>query len=179
MALFDILFLLPLALFIVIGYRKGLIIEITTLIALLIGIIASLKLTFYIVEVFSNFFQKSPYLPYVAFVLVFICFYMLVYLIGKKADNLLKAMNLNFFNRIAGAILGGVKIILIFSFLVWLTDLTNLIPQSKLDKSFFYRYFHDFAPAVVSFISSMIPYVKGIIGEIEAFFDQLVANLSK
>jgi membrane protein required for colicin V production len=177
MTAIDILFLIPLLFFVIQGFRKGVIMELTTMIALIIAMIASLKLTFICLSYFPGLKEKSPWIPYFAYIIVFIGFYILVYAIGKQIHNLIVTINLNIFNRIAGAALGACKIIFIFSFLIWLTEQIDVIPSNIKEKSLSYKYFKDIAPAVISMVSSWIPYFRDTISQIEDFFDHLLKKV--
>jgi membrane protein required for colicin V production len=177
MTVIDVLFIIPLLFFVIQGFRKGVIMELTTMIALIIAMIASLKLTFICLSYIPGLKEKSPWVPYFAYIIVFICFYILVYAIGKQVHNLINSINLNIFNRIAGAALGACKIIFLFSFLIWLTEQIDVIPANIKEKSLSYKYFKDIAPAVVSLVSSWIPYFKDTISQIEDFFDQLIKGV--
>jgi membrane protein required for colicin V production len=179
MTVIDILFLIPLLFFVIEGFRKGVIMELTTIIALIIAMIASLKLSLVCLSFFPDLNDKSPWVPYIAYIIVFVCFYILVYVIGKQVDNLINAIKLNFFNRIAGAALGACKIIIIFSFLLWLTEQIDAIPASIKEKSLSYKYFKDIAPAVIELVSSWIPFFKDLVSQVENLFDQLINNIRK
>ena len=179
MTVIDILFLIPLLFFVIQGFRKGVIMELTTMIALIIAVIASLKLTFIGLSYFPGLKEKSPWVPYFSYIIVFICFYILVYAIGKQVHNLINTFNLNIFNRIAGAALGACKIIFIFSFLIWLTEQIDVIPASIKEKSLSYRYFKDIAPAVISLVSSWMPYFRDTISQIEDFFSHLIKRVGR
>jgi membrane protein required for colicin V production len=179
MTVIDYLFIIPLLFFIIQGFRKGVIMELTTIVALIIAMLASLKLTYVCLSYFPGLKDKSVWVPYLSYIVVFICFYILVYAIGKQVNNLINSLNLNIFNRIAGAALGACKIIIIFSFLIWLTEQIDVIPSSVKEKSLSYKYFKDIAPAVIGLVSSWIPYFKDTITQIEVFFDQLINTVRK
>jgi len=179
MTVVDILFIFPLIYFVIQGFRKGVILELTTMIALIIAMIASLKLTYFCLSYFPGLKDKTPWVPYFAYIIVFLCFYLLVYAIGKQINQLIRSINLNIFNRIAGAALGACEIIFIFSFLIWLTAQIDVIPSNIKEKSLSYKYFKDIAPAVISLVSSWIPYFKDTISQIEEFFDHLIIRAGK
>jgi membrane protein required for colicin V production len=178
MTFIDILFLFLLIYFVFQGFKKGVIMELTTMVAIIIAMIASLKLTYVTLEWFG-LKGKSAWIPYFTYIIVFVCFYILIYVVGKQLHNLINTLNLNIFNRIAGAALGACKIILIFSFLIWLTQQIDVIPANLKGKSITYRYMKDVAPAVISFVSSWIPSLRDIISQIENFFDQISRSVSK
>jgi membrane protein required for colicin V production len=179
MTIIDFLFIIPLVFFVFQGFRKGVILELTTMIALIIAVIASLKLTYFCLSYFPGLKEKSPWVPYFSYIIVFMCFYLLVYAIGKQVNQLIKSINLNVFNRIAGAALGACKVIFLFSFLIWLTEQIDVIPAYIKEKSLSYKYFKDIAPAIISLVSSWIPYFRDIINQIEEFFGKLIIKTGK
>jgi membrane protein required for colicin V production len=179
MTVIDILFIIPLIFFVFQGFRKGVILELTTMIALIIAVVASLKLTYFCLSFFPGLKDKSPWVPYFAYIIVFMCFYILVFAIGKQLNQLIRSINLNILNRIAGAALGACEIIFIFSFLIWLTEQIDVIPSSIKEKSLSYKYFKDIAPAVISLVTSWLPFFRDTISQIEEFFNHLIIRGGK
>ena len=69
----DIILIIPIAFGAWKGFKKGLIIELFTLLALLVGIYSAIHFSDYMVEVVeSNFNTQAKYTPIIAFALTFI-----------------------------------------------------------------------------------------------------------
>lgn len=92
------------------GFRKGLVIEMCTLIALAGGIYLGIKFS----DLVSEFFQttlgvETEYLPVIAFSIIFLAVIVLVFWIGKRLEKVVKLVMLNLVNKIAGAAFGVAK----------------------------------------------------------------------
>lgn len=176
MNLLDFILFIPLAYFIYKGYRKGIIVELLSFIALIIAIIGSMKLTLSIINV-SGVGTNSPYIVYVAYFLVFLAIFILILLFSKLLDRLVKSAQLGFFNRLTGALFGAMKVIFTFSLLLWLTVQVDIFPENIDEKSFSVRYFKNFAPWIIDKSGYVLPMIKGMITEIEQFFTLAAKNI--
>ena len=80
----DILLLIPILFGAWKGFKKGLIIELFTLLALLVGIYAAIHFSDYAVNVLENDFDYTgKYSPVISFVLTFLAVGAMVYFLGK------------------------------------------------------------------------------------------------
>lgn len=153
----DIIILLPLVYGIFRGFQKGFAIELATLAALILGVWGAYKFS-YITTIFlrDKFDMTGDYLPYVSFFLTFVVIVILVNLLGKLLDNLLKAASLGFINRLAGSILGFAKLAVVIALLVFLVhkidDRTGLIPEKDKRGSLLYDWTYDFTQSVLPYI---------------------------
>jgi membrane protein required for colicin V production len=171
MNIIDIVFLLPLIYFAINGFRKGLVIELFSFLALIIAVIICLKFTYLIMNSF-NIEAHNKTGSYIVFVLVFIIVYVMIFLLGKLMEKLLKFANLNVFNRLAGAFFGIFKIVFLFSLFFWITNQVDIIPQRVKDGSFTYRGLQSVAPVIIEFITDNVPFFKNLISQIEVFFHE-------
>ncbi|HPE87217.1 MAG: CvpA family protein [Bacteroidales bacterium] len=141
----DILILVPLVFFAWQGIRNGLIMEIFTLAALLLGIWASLKFS-YVAETFlqDKLSMDASYLHIIAFILTFIVVVIAVNLLGKGIKKLFHAIALGPVDTILGLAFGAIKGILLLAILFYVFDnferKNDLIDQKIKEESFFYPY---------------------------------------
>jgi len=143
MSVIDIIIILPIIWGLYKGFSKGLIIEIAQLGALLLGIWGAMKFykfTENIIEQNINGFEK--YLPIIAFALTFIGIVIIIHLLARIIDKFIKAIALGIINRIAGAIFGAIKFLLIISaFLVIIDKIDNqtkILEDNTKNKSLLY-----------------------------------------
>lgn len=115
----DIIIAAPLILVFIKGYRTGLVMQIATFIGLTFSIIfagkASEILAPYcakIIDTSSHF--ASPILYITSFVLIMLAFVLL----GKTVESLFKVVQLNFVNRLAGALTSAITWIIVASVLL-------------------------------------------------------------
>lgn len=171
----DLVLILPLALAVIAGFRKGFIIEVASLIAFIIAIIACLKLTHKLMELVQPYTGHSKWLPFICYILVFVLVYILILWVGKLLEKVVKIIQLGALNMIMGILFSLLKVCLLISLFFWLADMVHLIPKQTENQSYTYNALHNFASRFIGWISDYLPWVKGEINQIETFF----ANLGK
>lgn len=115
----DIIIVIPLLWGAYKGYTKGFIIEAASIAALLLGIYGAIHFSVYTSELLiDNFNIGSKYLPLISFALTFILIVIAVHFVARLVNKLIKAVALNFVNRIAGAVFGVAKFALIISIIL-------------------------------------------------------------
>ncbi len=101
------------------GWKKGLILEVVTLLAFGVGIYGAMHFSDFTAAHLQDFMEINPkYINTIAFVLTFIILVILVNLLGKAVTQAVKAMNLNFFNKLGGFVFGAAKGLLLCSTMV-------------------------------------------------------------
>ncbi len=112
----DILLLIPIIIGAWRGFKKGFVIELFTLLALLVGIYAGIHFSDYMAEILrENVGITTEYLPAIAFTVTFLLVGAMVYFAGKMIEKGLKIVALGMVNKIAGLIFGVVKMVFILS----------------------------------------------------------------
>lgn len=140
----DVIILLPLVYGLFRGFSKGFAIELATLVALVLGIYGAYKFS-HLTTLFlrDKFEMTGDYLPYVSFFLTFVIIVILVNLLGKIMDKLLKAVSLGFVNRLFGSVLGLAKVAVVMCLLVFLVhtldDKGKFIPEKVKSESLVYE----------------------------------------
>jgi uncharacterized membrane protein required for colicin V production len=167
----DLVLLLPLGLAFIYGYRKGLVQIIFLVIALIIAIVACMKITSLVMSWLQSVADLGQWLPFFAYLLTFIGAFLLVTWFGRLVEKLLKASSLGFINKLSGAALAVLKVCFIISLVFWLLDRVNVIPENAKDGSFGYRTLDGFAPVVIEKATAWIPWLKDEIKDIEDSFD--------
>ena len=104
----DIIILIPLLWAAFKGFKNGLVKEIFSLIALILGI--------YITYSFSDYVaMKLPNLPaigIIAFIITFVSVVIAIHFVGILFEKIVKIMVPNFVNRLAGICFGVIKVLL-------------------------------------------------------------------
>jgi len=122
----DIIILLILAWFAYKGFTKGLIIELASIAALLLGIYAAFHFSVFASSILQyNLGIKSAYLPVISFVVTFVAVIVLVFILAKLIEGLVNLALLGFVNKITGAVFGIIKAFIILSILVFTINITN------------------------------------------------------
>lgn len=113
MSILDIFILILIGFGIWRGFKKGLIIELFTFLALFVGLYAGIHFSDGVASFLKNQFSwDSEYVPTIAFTFTFLLVGAMVYFAGVAIEKAVKAVSLSMPNRILGAILGGAKMVL-------------------------------------------------------------------
>ena len=167
----DIIIAIILFLFGLKGLRKGLIIEVVTLLAFAVGIYGAMHFSDFTAAHLQDFMDINPkYINTVAFVLTFILLVILVNLIGRWITNLIKAMNLNFWNKLGGAVFGAVKGVLLCSVLLMVLtnfQLIGVVKSEVREQSLLYPYVEKTVPYVYRGFDLVRDYAKEVLPEQE------------
>ena len=167
----DIIIAIILLLFGVKGFRKGLIIEVVTLLAFAVGIYGALHFSDFTAEHLKEFMEINPkYLNTTAFVLTFILLVILVNIIGRMVTKLIQAMNLGFFNKLGGALFGIAKGVLLCSIMVMVLNnfqLIGIVKPEVREQSKLYPYVEETVPYVYRGFDLVKGYVDDLQNEEE------------
>ncbi len=135
------------------GFRNGLIIEVASLAALILGIFGAIKFSYmtsdFLVEKFD---MTTQYLPLISFAITFVIIVIVVHLLAKAIDKLVKAIALGFINRLLGILFGVIKTAFILSIILVILNTidrkTHFLPDDKIEESFLYKPVSNFAPMI-------------------------------
>ena len=147
----DILIIIPVLLFAIQGFRKGIIIEITTLIALILGVYSAIFFSDIAAGVLvKNFNISREYLSVVSFIVTFIVVLIIVMIIGKFLEKLVNVLLLALFNKLIGAVFGIFKGALLVSIIIFLINFfdsnSTIIKEKSIKESLFYNKVQPIAP---------------------------------
>lgn len=169
----DLIALFPIGYLAVIGFKKGLLREIFAILGIILGTLISLKFAHMVLGQLDPE-STSAYMPYVAHLLVFIIVVIIIHFLGKLLERVLKLVQLNLPNRIAGSVLGILKACILLGVFFWLSDRIDLIPQETREASFLYESLSKYTPMALDYIATIVPYLGDVISEVEQFFNSLV-----
>lgn len=140
------------------GFRKGFLLEIVGILALLLGIFGAIKLLQEGMEFLSEHFEiSSQFLPYVAFLVLFILIMVGVSIIGRFIKKVIDLTPLGTLDNFAGAVVGVLKWALGISFLIWATVAFGFNFFEEEEQSPLYNYIAQLAPWVVEKVQSLTP----------------------
>lgn len=127
----DYIIIVLLVLFLIHGYRKGIIIGLATIAALLLGIYAAVHFSNYLDATLTEHLHPSgKWLPILSFSITFIIVVIIVMIVAKLTEKLVDVVGMGFFNHIGGALLGLVKGVILISILIFIY--TSMDPKGKL-----------------------------------------------
>jgi membrane protein required for colicin V production len=149
MNIIDIILIIPIIWFMYQGFKKGFIIELASLIALILGIYAALYSSNYATDFLKNNLKlEGEYLPIISFILTFVVVVIIVYVIGKIIERFIDIIALGFINRIFGGLFGILKAAVFLSIVILIINHFNddLISHEKKEGSFLYEPIAEIAP---------------------------------
>ncbi|MBK6344691.1 MAG: CvpA family protein [Bacteroidales bacterium] len=143
------------------GFSKGLVISLASLAGLVLGILFSLR---YAGDL-ADFLQKisgsqSKFLLIAAYILCFTLIVVFVNLIGKSIEKVVEIAALGIVNRIAGAVFGVLKVLFVFSAILYLLKIADpenhFIKPETSKKSFLYSHLEYVLPSALPFLKQQL-----------------------
>jgi membrane protein required for colicin V production len=163
----DILILIPVLWGFWRGFMKGVVMEVATLIAFFLGVWGGMKFSDLLAGwIRDGFDSQSPYIPLIAFALIFVGILLVVFAVAKFIEKAMEKTSIGVLNKIAGGIFGCFKFLLIISVIFFVIDAVEksitVIPPAVKDHSLLYRPVATIAPKVIpglrdSDLGKMIP----------------------
>ncbi len=175
MNVLDIIFLVPLLFALYRGFSKGMIHMIAALLALVLGIAGAIKLRAVVASMLDAIFTISPrYMDMIAFAVTFVIIVLVVHLAAFLVEKLIKAVALNFVNRLLGMAFGLLVTAFVISIILWPVNQINeekeVIKPERIEGSLLYKPLSAFAPALFPYLKNheweeYVPKKKGNTGE--------------
>jgi membrane protein required for colicin V production len=177
--LIDLIFAVLLVIAIIKGYQKGLVIALFSIIAFIIGLAAALKLSVVAATYLKDSVNISAkWLPFVAFLIVFIAVVLLIRLGGKLIEKAFQVILLGWLNRVGGIILYAVIYTIIFSIFLFYAEKLQLVQSSVIRSSQTYAFIQPWGPEVINGFGKLIPIFKDMFTELESFFGSVSNKIS-
>ena len=135
------------------GFINGLIKEVASLAALVLGIWGAIKFSTFTAEKLYDYFDMSgQYVGIIAFIITFGLIVVGIHFVGLIVNKIVDAAALSFLNRLLGILFGLLKSVLILSvmFVVLNTidERVSFLPEERIEESIFYNKIADIAPAI-------------------------------
>lgn len=126
MSQIDIILIIPLLWGAVMGFKKGLVLELASLVGLILGIYGAIKFSDYTAEKLTQYVDiTQEWLGLISFLVTFIGIVFGVFLLAKILNKALKLVALGTVNRILGLLFGTIKFALIVSIGLYLFENMN------------------------------------------------------
>ena len=135
------------------GYMKGLFIEITSLVGLVLGVYGALHFSYFLSDLLKdNVSWDESMIQIVAFAGTFIIILLALIFLGKALTKIAETIFLGFFNKILGAVFGVLKYALILSIVFLIYDQINsslkFLSKEKSKESVLYEPVKNLAPKI-------------------------------
>ncbi len=175
----DLIFAVVIVLAILKGYQRGLIVGLFSLVAVIIGLAAAMKLS----TVAAGYIGKTvkisqEWLPVISFAIVFILVVLLIRLGANAIERTVEVVMLGWLNKLGGILLYAVIYIIVFSVLLFYAEQIKLVKAETIQQSVVYSFVQPWGPKAIDGIGTVIPLFKDMFGELESFFDVVAKDMS-
>ncbi|HMQ05691.1 MAG TPA: CvpA family protein [Saprospiraceae bacterium] len=135
----DIMAILVISYGAYVGYTRGIIRTVFDTVSIVLAVVITMKFSPIAIDIVYSITKFPPAISFITGVVItFIGVMMLVRFVGKRIEGVLKFVHLNFFNKIAGAILQGLFFALILSFIILFAERIDLLRDSTKKGSLSY-----------------------------------------
>jgi membrane protein required for colicin V production len=153
----DIILIVPLLWAAYRGFTKGLIIEVASLAALILGIWGAIKFSWFTSELLVEKFEMTTqYLHLISFSITFVAIVIAVHLLARVLDKLAKLVALGLVVRVTGAIFGVIKIAFVLSIILVIINTADrskgILPTKEVEGSLLYKPISGFAPSIFPYL---------------------------
>ena len=167
----DIITVVALILAAIKGYKHGLIVAVFSVLAIIVGIAAAMKLSTVVADYIGKAVKVSDqWLPVISFAVVF---FMVVLLVRWGASLIQKSVQfamLGWINRLGGILLYAALYILIFSVIIFYAEQVELIKPGTKNASLTYSYIQPWGPKVIEGFGKLVPVFQGMFDDLQDFF---------
>lgn len=140
------------------GFSRGIISTIFTIISFTFGMMAAFKFSPAMTKFLEDVFSTSNPLMFIAgFLLSFVITMVFLRLIARGLETLLETAQINIINQILGGVLLSGMMILVYSMLLWFSEQSRLVDEASKEQSFTYTYLQEFPGQVWSFGERLKP----------------------
>ncbi len=176
----DILFLIFLLGAIIKGLRRGLIVAVFSLLALILGLAAAIKLSAVVATHLQNsgVHVSSKWLPIVSFTIVFLAVVFLVRWMEKMLESVIKFALLGWVDKLGGVILYAIVYLAILSVVLFYLTKAHILSDSVIASSKTYNFIEPYGPYIINKIGSLIPLFKDMFSQLENFFGNIAQHSS-
>jgi membrane protein required for colicin V production len=172
--LLDILTLILLAIALIKGYRKGLVLASFSFVGIFIGLAAAVKFSAVVAGWLKSYTHIAyGWIPFLAFLIILIAVWILVRIASKLIESSLELVMLGWLNRLAGILLYALLYACIFSVVLFYADKLHLLKPYMINDSQSYAYIKPIGPKFMELFEKVLPILKGAFHELAVFFERL------
>lgn len=154
------------------GFHRGIVRTLFAILAIVVGFLAALKFSPYVVTLFEQTFNLNPVLSLIlGLLLTFFVIMWGVRWLGKSLERTLRMVNLNFINKFFGAILFALLMIVVYSAIIWFLGQTEFLTEHEKNASRSYPYLEAIPERTGRYVEDLKPVFKGFWEKLEAVID--------
>ena len=138
------------------GFRNGFVGELASLAGLVLGIWGAIKFSWWTGDLLEGLGLKLSIMPIISFIATFLIITIIMQIIAGIISKLLKAVSLNWINRLAGIIAGVFKAAIFVSVILLVLDSISernpIIPKTIRSSSVLYEPVSEIVPTLLPFL---------------------------
>lgn len=172
MSTFDFFLAIPILFGAFMGFRKGLLLELVSLVGLVLAILGGLKLLDTALPLMREFIGDAHgLLPYVTFLVVFVGIILLIHLGGLLLKKVIDFTPFGMFDNVLGGVLGALKWCLAISLLLYVSEMAGIsVSKETADASVVYPVVIKSTPYALDILSYVLPFIKALISSLRQHF---------
>lgn len=152
----------------VMGFKKGLLLELFGILAFVLAIIGGFKLMELGMSYLSDYLEGVDHLlPFISFLVIFIAIILLVNMLGKLVKKMVDMTLLGGVDKFAGAIIGIVKWAIGLSIILWLTLNFGIELPGQDEELVLYPFLADLGPNIISALDVVLPFAEEMLESIK------------
>ena len=160
--------LIPLVFGAVLGFRKGLLLEIIGILAFILAIIGGFKLMELGIAYLKDYFEGVDHLlPFISFIIIFLAIILLINMLGKAIKKMIDMTLLGGVDKFAGAVVGMVKWAIGVSIILWLTLNFGIELPGQDEELVLYPFLVDLGPNIISALDVVLPFAEEMLDSIK------------
>lgn len=176
----DLIFLIFAGYGFYLGFSKGIISTVFTVLSYAIGLMAAFKFAPSMTTFLENTFHTDNPLMFIAgFLLSFVLTMVLVRMLAKGIEGVLQTANINFINQAAGGVLLASIMIVVFSMVLWFGEKSHIVDEDTKEQSITYPILKNFPERVWTIAKVLQPVFEDFWDASVDFMDKLEKNLEK
>lgn len=177
--LLDIIFAIILVLAVLQGYQKGLIVGLFSLVAVIIGLAAAMKLSTVLTDKLGKSTGISQeWLPLISFAIIFFVVLLLVRWVAKLIEKTVEIAMLGWVNKLGGIVFYVAVYTIVFSVVLFYLQQMKIIQPETIHKSVTYSYVQPWGPGAINGFGAIIPVFRDLFGDLEKFFEKIAHEIS-
>lgn len=170
----DIMFGIMVLIGFYIGFSRGIIKTVLSVLSLVFGLMAGFKFA----GPMTTFLRQStgqdtPLMFAVGFLLSFAIVMILIRMFAKGLESVLQAANINIINQVLGGLITAFVMILLYSFLLWFGEQSHMIDEATKRQSVTYAYVKEFPGQAQSVFVRIKPIIKDFWDQSMDMMDQV------
>lgn len=170
----DLLFLITAIYGLYLGYSRGIIKTVFTVLSVLFGVIIAFRFSPDTTKLLESLFTSTNPLMFIAgFLLTFVLTMIGIRMFARVLENGLESANINFLNQAAGAALTAAFTTLLFSTLVLFANKAHLIEEDTKQDSITYSYLEKYPQTMWGLLGKAKPTLQRFWDRSVEFMDRL------